>query len=404
MKVLKYLKALFSTLVCLWILFPCHEGFSDILMESGWENSGEATSGLCDDAGKGYDCPGAWTCLDADSYTSDDSCRQSPNDPPWNDFKLYGCTDVKAQSSVFHSGSYSLEVEWNNTQGAACEWHLERTDNSSTWLNAMHDEFYISHWIRFDSNWRFVGRWKGVKLHDNESIALCTGGGIWLSTKNGDSSYDYGVNYSDTSKGTHADNYISITAGSVTVSNYAGQSADNGNECCKNLSNIGMNHPKAYSHNQFGPADSGSNNKFYWPGTWCYENSQHVMIGLDQWYQIIYHYKVHETDGLIEVWVREGDSGTLKKIIKIDKNAWNGTAYETETFDTRCLAPNTSSLRVNNVQLYPYMNAGAAHQNQPGMKMYVDDFIVATTFDEVEQYGLNGSQVPLGAPPWLKVY
>ncbi|MEA1925041.1 MAG: hypothetical protein U9M95_04150 [Candidatus Altiarchaeota archaeon] len=378
----------------------------DIIMQSSWENPGQVTGseGItdddhynCDDAGKGYDCPGAWTCLDASSTSPDDACKLLPN--PWQDIKMtaYNDCDIRVQDSVVKFGNYALEVEWNHAVNTDGMWVLEIDRNDATWLNTIHNEFYISHWIRFSSDWHFVSRWKGLKLHDRDSQALCTGGGLSiLNGKNGESNNGYGISGNDnTEKQALFNGCIDSTHGSLTISNYAGYSAGYGsNTCCKTYdqSDIGMNHPLSSSYNQFGPADDASTTDNYWPGTWCYDNSQYVTIGLNQWYQIIYHYKVSDTGGLIEVWIREGDSGILKKVIKLDKNAWDGTAYATSTYDTRCFAPGFSSLMVNNIQLYPYMNPSG--DNVPGMKMYVDDFIVATTFDAVKDYGLNTSSSP----------
>jgi hypothetical protein len=136
---------------------------------------------------------------------------------PWNYFKVteFGPdVNVRTQTDFALNGK-SLEVEWIHAKNTAGEWHLERTDNSSEFTSVMENEFYISHWIYFDPEWRFVDRWKGIKLHDRDAQGMCTGGGIWTGTKVGDSSNGYGYYYSDQQKDSYVRNLVSSTAGSV---------------------------------------------------------------------------------------------------------------------------------------------------------------------------------------------
>lgn len=390
-----------------------------VLFTSGWERPGQATSG-CAIGSEGTCFDHVWTVMNYDTSTD------TLEDDNWRNYRADQTADCddgtecdrplnpRTQSTEKVGGSYALEIDYSPSWpvgGAGtdqAEWTLEINNIDTNWTDledVMIDEYYTSHWVKFSTGFKFPHRLKGIRWYSDNTVAgsmnTCGNLSAGVCGKRGESVNGYGSNNSDNTekKALFDTNLPGNSYGLVLISNYAAYSANfesdgTSNACGQSDDNStwGMNTPEGSTIDMFGPADNGTTTDNYWPG--CVE--EYIVIEPGTWYQIIEHRKIHDTAGVIELWMREGVDGTLKKVIKLDKDAWNGTAYAVSVYDTRCITPGDSVLQIYRMNFYAYMNEfWAGYDTQitqsitVGQDMWIDDFIIATTFAEVKNYGLG---------------
>jgi len=381
-------------------MFPANL-YAEILFESGWENPGAATSGNCADQESGEDCTYGYTCLDA--YDNEDGCKLGTES--WDNLGVQATLDLRTQTDVVHSGSYAFEIECRDGSAELrYDLLLEYDANHDAVFDAFESEYYLTYWIYFSSDYKFPSRFKGIKFHDNGN-AYNSAGGDSISTKVGASGTPgYGLAGSDDTEKESLLSTVDTDHGHLILSNYASHSVDypseGDNEChtADDVSSIGTNHPMGVNQDMSGPADNGSNSDPYWPGG---DNAK-VYFTVGKWYQVILYQKIHDTEGIQSAWIREGDSGTLYKVIHVDKDAWAGTTYDLGTYDTRCFRPGASSLLISDMAL-PAGTINAGHGIPVGAKIFIDDLAIATTFADVENYGLSTPEVPANAIQGMQI-
>ena len=105
-----------------------------------------------------------------------------------------------------------------------------------------------------------------------------------------------------------------------------------------------------------------------WPNS---DNDYSNMPTDGQWHTVVLHVYEHATDGVMELW-RDG-----VKALEINKDSWNGTPCPQTALDT---LPEETWY---SYKFPTYFNAGPPKEDQAE---YWDNFIIATTREEVEQY------------------
>jgi hypothetical protein len=368
---------------CVFLVSYAH---ATILLQTGWENT---STGSCSEVSHSS-CSDYWRCIDADDSSS---CTSAPIrdytgvDQPYFEGVNNVLQDV--QSTLVHSGDQAYRMRLQNPT-AAQDGHVGAFLSDAS----LNDDFYVSIWVYLaesgqagaQNDWDFQEgyyRNKGLKMEDGGSVAINPYGGVTFQNKNGDATDGYGgqnasypYNSMDTTMTTQFSSRYGANAGAIMILNWAANADNNSGNCGKGDADaIGMNTPRSDEANTIGiPFETD----YYWPNCSTFNG-----LTRGVWWQIVWHHKIHATDGEIDVWVREGDDGVLTKIIELNKNTWDGTRYEVSAYRTECEGVGAESSV--QMQLFSYWNASTKD-----MTMILDDYIVATTFEEVEAYGCSG--------------
>jgi len=238
-------------------------------------------------------------------------------------------------------GSKSLRIDWekhgSSGVGGACEWYV-----ATPHVMSGHHEYYVGWAMKYDTNWENC---PGRKL------LYRIGGDQHSLFFQGTQGYNCGQG---------------LTRGNFFFKNKANTIDDDWNQPRGEKLAYGGPRCNTYGGDPCAP----------WPG--CEDPILHDSDG--QWHTIILHVREHPTDGVFTFWF-DGH-----RVIHADKNAWNNT----DTLADGPCAVNYFDNRESDFHAFKfptYFNFGPPNHDQ---SEWWDNFIIATTFEEVAEY-LNTS-------------